>query len=183
MITSDQERQVKLQFLEEATDYLDALESGLLGLGAGTVTDKQLDALLRAAHSIKGGAAMMGFTTLAGLGHHLEDYFKIVQYGRADKPDAHVEQLLLGAVDCLRQIVALNRQGGDADAEWLAAHVTPLFDRLRERLGEFNPEDEANMLAAESGEDIHSFIFETEVERCLCDLEAMVADGEYERFS
>ncbi len=178
MITSDQEQQVKLQFLEEATDYLDAIESGLLGLGAGAVTDKQLDALLRAAHSIKGGAAMMGFTTLASLGHHLEDYFKIIQYGRADKPDAQVEQLLLGTVDCLRQIVAFNRQGRDADEAWLTERVNPLFDRLRARLGEFNPEDEANMLASESGEDIHAFIFETEVERCLTDLETMVASGE-----
>ena len=47
MITSDQEQQVKLQFLDEATDYLDTLESGLLGLGAGKVTDKQLDAIGR----------------------------------------------------------------------------------------------------------------------------------------
>jgi two-component system, chemotaxis family, sensor histidine kinase and response regulator PixL len=178
MITSDQEQQVKLQFLEEATDYLDAIESGLLGLGAGAVTDKQLDALLRAAHSIKGGAAMMGFTTLASLGHHLEDYFKIIQYGRADKPDAQVEQLLLGTIDCLRQIVAFNRQGRDADEAWLAERVNPLFDRLRDRLGEFNPEDEANMLASESGEDIHAFIFETEVERCLTDLETLLASGE-----
>ena len=178
MITSDQEQQVKLQFLEEATDYLDAIESGLLGLGTGAVTDKQLDALLRAAHSIKGGAAMMGFTTLASLGHHLEDYFKIIQYGRADKPDAQVEQLLLGTVDCLRQIVGFNRQGRDADQAWLTERVDPLFDRLRDRLGEFNPEDEANMLASESGEDIHAFIFETEVERCLTDLEARAASGE-----
>jgi two-component system, chemotaxis family, sensor histidine kinase and response regulator PixL len=178
MITSDQEQQVKLQFLEEATDYLDAIESGLLGLGTGAVTDKQLDALLRAAHSIKGGAAMMGYTTLAGLGHHLEDYFKIIQYGRAEKPDAEVEQLMLRTIDCLRQIVGFNRQGRDADKDWLAQRVTPLFDRLRERLGEFDPEDEANMLAAESGEDIHSFIFETEVERCLTELEETLASGD-----
>jgi two-component system, chemotaxis family, sensor histidine kinase and response regulator PixL len=178
MITSDQERQVKLQFLEEATDYLDAIESGLLGLGTGAVTDKQLDAILRAAHSIKGGAAMMGYTTLAGLGHHLEDYFKIIQYGRAEKPDAQVEQWLLATIDCLRQIVGFNRQGRDADPAWLAEKVTPLFDRLRERLGDFDPEDEANMLAAESGEDIHSFIFETEVERCLTELEETAASGD-----
>jgi two-component system, chemotaxis family, sensor histidine kinase and response regulator PixL len=178
MITSDQERQVKLQFLEEATDYLDAIESGLLGLGTGAVTDKQLDALMRAAHSIKGGAAMMGYTTLAGLGHQLEDYFKIIQYGRAEKPDTQVEQWLLATIDCLRQIVGFNRQGRDADPAWLADKVTPLFDCLRERLGDFDPEDEANMLAAESGEDIHSFIFETEVERCLNELEETAASGE-----
>jgi chemosensory pili system protein ChpA (sensor histidine kinase/response regulator) len=175
MITSDQEQQVKLQFLEEATDYLDTIESGLLGLGNGAVTGKQLDALLRAAHSIKGGAAMMGYTTLSGLGHHLEDYFKIIQYGKAAKPDAQVEQLMLGTIDCLRQIVAVNRQGRDVEATWLAERVTPLFDQLRDKLGDFNPEDEANMLASESGEDIHTFLFENEVERCLTDLEATVS--------
>ena len=175
MITSDQEQQVKLQFLEEATDYLDTIESGLLGLGNGAVTGKQLDALLRAAHSIKGGAAMMGYTTLSGLGHHLEDYFKIIQYGKAAKPDTQVEQLMLGTIDCLRQIVSVNRQGRDVEAAWLAERVTPLFDRLREKLGDFNPEDEANMLASESGEDIHTFLFENEVERCLTDLEATVS--------
>jgi two-component system, chemotaxis family, sensor histidine kinase and response regulator PixL len=177
MITSDQEQQVKLQFLEEATDYLDTIESGLLGLGSGAVTGKQLDALLRAAHSIKGGAAMMGYTALAGLGHHLEDYFKIIQYGKADKPDAQVEQLLLGTIDCLRQIVAINQQGQEVEAAWLAERVTPLFDQLRGKLGEFNPEDEANMLASESGEDIHAFIFETEVERCLSELEATLSSN------
>jgi two-component system, chemotaxis family, sensor histidine kinase and response regulator PixL len=172
MITSDQEQQVKLQFLDEATDYLDTLESGLLGLGTGAVSDKQLDGLLRAAHSIKGGAAMMGYTTLAKLGHHLEDYFKIIQYGKAAPPDGQIEQLMLGTVDKLRQIVALNRQGKDADEAWLKEQVDPLFAQLRDRLGEFNPEDEANMLASESGEDILSFLFESEVERSLTQLEA-----------
>jgi two-component system, chemotaxis family, sensor histidine kinase and response regulator PixL len=174
MITSDQEQQVKLQFLDEATDYLDTIESGLLGLGTGNVTGKQLDALLRAAHSIKGGAGMMGYTTLARLGHHLEDYFKIVQYGKSAPPDGEIEQLMLGTIDKLRQIVALNRQGQDADSAWLKAQVDPLFDRLRARLGDFNPEDEANMLASESGEDILTFLFESEVERSLLQLEASV---------
>jgi two-component system, chemotaxis family, sensor histidine kinase and response regulator PixL len=174
MITSDQEQQVKLQFLDEATDYLDTIESGLLGLGTGKVTGKQLDGLLRAAHSIKGGAGMMGYTTLARLGHHLEDYFKIIQYGKSAPPDAQIEQLMLGTIDKFRQIVALNRQGNDADAAWLKAQVDPIFDQLRDRLGEFNPEDEANMLASESGEDILTFLFESEVERALVQIETAI---------
>lgn len=183
MITSDREQQIKLQFLEEATDYLDSIESGLIGLGAGEVSGKQLDAILRAAHSIKGGAGMMGFTILAGLGHHLEDYFKIIQYGKATKPDRQIEQLLLQTVDRLRQIVALNRQGKDADTAWLDAQVNPIFAQLRDRLGDFQPEDEANMLASESGEDILTFLFESEVERCLTDLEAIVDSGNHSNLS
>ncbi len=178
MITSDREQQIRLQFLEEATDYLDSIESGLIGLGTGEVSGKELDAILRAAHSIKGGAGMMGFTTLARLGHHLEDYFKIIQYGKAAKPNPELEQLLLKTVDRFRQIVALNRQGKDADEAWLSTQVEPIFDRLREILGDFNPEDEANMLASESGEDILTFLFESEVERCLTDLETTIASAD-----
>ncbi len=179
MITSDQEQQVKLQFLDEATDYLDTIESGLLGLGTGAVSTKQIDALMRAAHSIKGGAGMMGYTTLARLGHPLEDYFKIIQYGKSATADDEVEQLLLGTVDKLRSIVKLNRQGQDADAIWLAQAVQPLFERLREKLGEFNPEDEANMLASSSGgEDILTFLFESEVERCLENLEGIIGGND-----
>jgi two-component system, chemotaxis family, sensor histidine kinase and response regulator PixL len=133
-----------------------------------------LDALLRAAHSIKGGAGMMGYKTLARLGHHLEDYFKIIQYGKSVPPDGEIERLMLGTIDKLRQIVALNRQGTDADQAWLQTQVDPLFDRLRSRLGDFNPEDEANMLASESGEDILTFLFESEVERALSQLELSV---------
>jgi two-component system, chemotaxis family, sensor histidine kinase and response regulator PixL len=177
MITSDREQQIRLQFLEEATDYLDSIESGLIGLGIGEVSGKELDAILRAAHSIKGGAGMMGFTTLARLGHHLEDYFKIIQYGKAAKPDPQLEQLLLKTVDRFRQIVALNRQGKDADEAWLSTQVDPIFAKLRDILGDFNPEDEANMLASESGEDILTFLFESEVERCLTDLETTIASG------
>jgi two-component system, chemotaxis family, sensor histidine kinase and response regulator PixL len=178
MITSDREQQIRLQFLEEATDYLDSIESGLIGLGVGEVSGKELDAILRAAHSIKGGAGMMGFTTLARLGHHLEDYFKIIQYGKAAKPNPELEQLLLKTVDKFRQIVALNRQAKDADEDWLNTQVNPIFDRLREILGDFQPEDEANMLASESGEDILTFLFESEVERCLTDLETTIASAD-----
>jgi len=35
-----------------------------------------MDAVLRAAHSIKGGAAMMGFQTLSHLAHRFEDFSK-----------------------------------------------------------------------------------------------------------
>jgi chemosensory pili system protein ChpA (sensor histidine kinase/response regulator) len=178
MITSDREQQVRLQFLEEAQDYLDAIESGLLGLGAGEVTSKGLDAVMRAAHSIKGGAAMMGYTTLSRLGHRLEDYFKILQYGQRGKPDGELEKMFLVMVDRLRQIVALNKQGQDATEAWMQVEVEPTLAKLHDRLGDFNPEDEAKMLAAESGgEDILGFLFESEVERCLTELEEVAATG------
>ena len=53
-MTHDTEQEVKLQFLEEAQDYLDTIESALLELKQGN-TNEPLLAALRAAHSVMGG--------------------------------------------------------------------------------------------------------------------------------
>jgi two-component system, chemotaxis family, sensor histidine kinase and response regulator PixL len=176
-MTSEQERLVKLQFLEEAVDYLDNIETGLVGLGAGQVTGKQLDAIMRAAHSIKGGAAMMGYTALSKIGHRLEDFFKILQYSKKVGPDAEVERLMFVAVDRLRQTINLNQKGKEPDAGWVQANIDPVMESLQAKLGDFNPEDEANMLSSESGEDILSFLFESEVETAIVNLETLVESG------
>jgi chemosensory pili system protein ChpA (sensor histidine kinase/response regulator) len=172
----DKERQVRLQFLEEAQDYLNTIESGLLGLSAGKIERQRLDEVLRAAHSIKGGAAMMGFSTLSQVAHRLEDFFKVLKVGKVDAFDRDLEMLFLSSVDRLRQIVALNRQSPDIDAIWLESNVNPILDKLYDFLGDPQPEDEAALLSADAGEDMHAFLFETEVEACLERLESIVAD-------
>jgi len=53
--------------------------------------------LLRAAHSIKGGAAMMGFQTLSHLAHRFEDFFKVLKPRNLYR--AEIESLLLAGVD------------------------------------------------------------------------------------
>ncbi|RUT07436.1 hypothetical protein DSM107010_50460 [Chroococcidiopsis cubana SAG 39.79] len=61
-MTQDKEREIQLQFLEEAQDHLDAIESKLIGVSSRVeLTRQEVDAMLRSAHSIKGGAAMMEF--------------------------------------------------------------------------------------------------------------------------
>jgi chemosensory pili system protein ChpA (sensor histidine kinase/response regulator) len=75
-MVQDKELEIRLQFLEEATEYLNTIESGMLGLASAQADNQRMDAVLRAAHSIKGGAAMMGFQTLSHLAHRLEDFLK-----------------------------------------------------------------------------------------------------------
>jgi chemosensory pili system protein ChpA (sensor histidine kinase/response regulator) len=176
-MSNDKELQVRLQFLEEAQEYLDNMESGLLGLGTGQVNPQQMDGVLRAAHSIKGGAAMMGFQQLSHLAHRLEDFFKVLKIGKVEAVNDRLESLLLGVVDCLRQIVGLNRQQKGINDRWLMEQVNPLFDQLHEILGDPQPEDAAALLSAEIGEDMSTLIFETEVEELLQKLEASLSDS------
>jgi chemosensory pili system protein ChpA (sensor histidine kinase/response regulator) len=178
MITDD-EKQVRLQFLDEAQEYIEKLESGLLGLSqAQVVNSKQIepaiiDPVLRAAHSIKGGAAMMGFTLLSELAHRLEDSFKVLQYGRNVNVDITIEQNLLAAVDRLSEIINYLKQGKSIEEQWLKTHVHPIFDFLLDRLGTPNAEDQANLLSEEVGEDLVSLLFNTEVEQALEKLEVL----------
>ncbi|MCA1993384.1 MAG: Hpt domain-containing protein, partial [Coleofasciculus sp. S288] len=163
-MSQDKEREIQLQFLEEAIEYLDTIESVLLGLAGSHIDGQQMDAVLRAAHSVKGGAGMMGFQTLSQLAHRLEDSFKVMKAQRNSlEIDGSLESLLLGGVDRLRQVLTLNRQGTDVDAQWLATVGNPVFEQLHERLGDPVADDAATMLGAEDGTNVAALLFETEV--------------------
>ena len=66
-------------FRQEAEIHCETLTDNLLALEKNTEDPDALAALMRAAHSIKGGAAMMGFQSLSHLAHRLEDFFKVLK--------------------------------------------------------------------------------------------------------
>lgn len=167
---------VRLQFLEEAQDYLQVIETGLLELGDIPEQERrsQLDGILRAAHSIKGGAAMMGFQNLSQLAHRMEDFFKVLRGGRS--VDAFVQQELLRAVDQLTQVITLNRQGTEPKPSWLSSQAEPIFNHLQEILGDPQAEDEMALLSEDGGNDMRVILFESEVEACLQRLESVISD-------
>jgi two-component system, chemotaxis family, sensor histidine kinase and response regulator PixL len=176
MSISAQEQQVRLQFLEEAQDYVDQIETGLLGIGSGEVKGKQLDAVMRAAHSIKGGAAMMSFMKLSAIGHRLEDSLKVLRYGqKGDQVDARLEQDLLAVVDRVRTVIDYNRQGAEIPAGWFANDVEPLLTKLYDRLGEPQASDDGFFGDDEEEDDIVVYLFETEVDAALQHLEDLLA--------
>ncbi len=176
-MSQDKEREIQLQFLEEAREYLDTIESVLLGKACRHIDGQQMDAVLRAAHSVKGGAGMMGFGTLSQLAHRLEDSFKVLKALRnTNRIDPELESLLLTAVDRLRQVLTLNRQGTDVDEQWLVTVGNPVFEQLHQRLGDPVADDAATMLGAEDGTNVAALLFETEVDGCLNRLEGVLAD-------
>ncbi len=173
----DKELEIRRQFLDEAQEYLDLLESSLLGLSSSRIDVQQINAALRAAHSVKGGAGMMGFQTLSDLAHRLEDSFKVLKTQKSIAVDIDLERLLLAAVDCLRHVVMCDRQHSPVEPDWLSGHATPIFDQLTERLGEPQAEDAASVLSPETdGQAVIALLFETEVEGCLQRLETVLAD-------
>ena len=60
-------------FFDESAEHLAAMEGLLLDLDVENPDSEQLNAIFRAAHSIKGSAGTFGFTDLAETTHILEN--------------------------------------------------------------------------------------------------------------
>jgi two-component system, chemotaxis family, sensor histidine kinase and response regulator PixL len=162
----DTEQQVRISFLEEAEEYFEQLESVLLDLTTTDQKRSQLDLALRAAHSLKGSAGMMGFMALSQVAHGLEDCFKILRARDMDL-DQGLETLLLAGVDSLRSITAQYRSPEPPADELLIQQAMPILAGLRDRLGEVTDADETVLLADNENMDVGLLIFSNGVEETL----------------
>jgi two-component system chemotaxis sensor kinase CheA len=103
-------------FFEEAAEHLANMESLLLGLDVEAPDTEQLNAVFRAAHSIKGSAGTFGFTDMAEVTHVLENLLDRIRKGemalRNDMIDA-----FLDAGDVLKSLLAAHRGEDSADPE------------------------------------------------------------------
>ncbi|MDB9519575.1 Hpt domain-containing protein [Roseofilum reptotaenium CS-1145] len=128
-------------FLEEAKEHLDTIEQGLLGLQAAMKDQESLNELFRAAHSVKGGAAMLGFTSIQKTSHRLEDSFKILKENPQIPVDHKLENLFLSGFDVLRDL--LERVQGpfglrDDEAKTILDEAEPRFVQLQAHLESLN---------------------------------------------
>jgi chemotaxis protein histidine kinase CheA len=100
----DNKQQIIHYFIEEAQEHLEVVEQGLLEL-ADTIQDaERVNEMFRAAHSIKGGAAMLGFEGIQQIAHKLEDCFKLLR-DHSVPIDTKLESLFLAGYDALKELV------------------------------------------------------------------------------
>jgi two-component system chemotaxis sensor kinase CheA len=97
-------------FLDEADEHLAALESGLLRVSDGAPDLDLLNAVFRAAHSIKGGSGVFGFDAITRLTHALEQLLDRLRKGQLPPTRDRID-LLLRAVDGLAGLLAAARAG------------------------------------------------------------------------
>ena len=132
----DRQQQIMVYFIEEAKEHLDTLEKGLLDLDATMQDPETLQELFRAAHSVKGGAAMLGFNSIQKTSHRLEDAFKILKENPIEA-NQKLETLFLKGFDTLRELV--NRLASpeglsDKDASRIIEESDPAFVHLEKYL-------------------------------------------------
>ncbi len=174
MSIADKEQEIRLQFLDEAGEYLDMMETALLGVAQRGIDSHEINGALRAAHSIKGGAALMGYSLTSELAHRLEDSLKVLKIQRGEGVTADVEGQMLSGVDAIRQIVERDRTSTPINEAWVDSTVLPIFDKLYDTLGEPSAEDAASIMDADEGQNVMPLIFQTEVEGALERLEILI---------
>ena len=104
-------------FRLEADGQVRHLTEGLLLLESGAGEAAALEGLMRAAHSIKGAAAIVGLQVVVELAHAMEDAFTAAQVGALQLDPARID-VLLGAVDLVAQV---SRQTEAALDDWTCA--------------------------------------------------------------
>ncbi len=116
-------------FFEESFEGLEVMETGLMDLEPGDADIEVINSIFRAAHSIKGGSGTFGFKAIADFTHVMETLLDEMRDGVRDVTTENSD-ILLRAVDCLREMLQAAQAGDEADAERVQQHQKELEDEL-----------------------------------------------------
>ncbi|MEW6497779.1 MAG: Hpt domain-containing protein, partial [Cyanobacteriota bacterium] len=133
---SEQQQRIMGYFIEEAKDHLNTIEQGLLSLQTTMEDREMLNEVFRAAHSVKGGAAMLGINSIQQTAHRLEDCFKVLQESPVTI-DGQLESLFLRVFDTLQALVEqLQSPYGlsEETAKQIMSEAEPIFEELNTHL-------------------------------------------------
>lgn len=128
-MTPDQMRDASLLelFSLEADAQTQVLSAGLLALERNPTQADQLEACMRAAHSLKGAARIVGVDAGVSVAHVMEDCLVSAQESRLYLLPEHIDALLQGT-DLLMRIATPGNTVGPADIESYVALMERLLD-------------------------------------------------------
>lgn len=128
-MTPDQMRDASLLelFSLEADAQTQVLSAGLLALERNPTQADQLEACMRAAHSLKGAARIVGVDAGVSVAHVMEDCLVSAQESRLYLQPEHIDALLQGT-DLLMRIATPGNNVGPADIEGYVALMERLLD-------------------------------------------------------
>ncbi len=112
-------------FFEEAYENLASYESLLLDTNLDGPDDEALNAIFRAAHSIKGGSATFGFVDVAELTHELETLLDLARK-RELQLSTEMIDCLLASGDALRAQLKRHQDGGTGEPTPIAHLISDL---------------------------------------------------------
>jgi two-component system chemotaxis sensor kinase CheA len=124
-------------FVSEARGHLSAFGELIVRIEEAGEDKVAVDELFRHAHSLKGMAATMGYSTITALAHVMEDQLSRVRSGELPAAPELVD-LLLESADALAEMVSQVESGSDS---------IPEATELAERLARFTPDLQRSAVA------------------------------------
>ncbi|HDS1699339.1 MULTISPECIES: hybrid sensor histidine kinase/response regulator [unclassified Pseudomonas] len=128
-MTPEQMRDASLLelFSLEAEAQTQVLSAGLMALERNPTQADQLEACMRAAHSLKGAARIVGVDAGVSVAHVMEDCLVAAQEGRLRLTAEHIDALLQGT-DLLMRIATPGDAGAQATLPVFLAQMASLLD-------------------------------------------------------
>ena len=128
-MTPDQMRDASLLelFSLEADAQTQVLSAGLLALERNPTQADQLEACMRAAHSLKGAARIVGVDAGVSVAHVMEDCLVGAQEGRLRLRPEHIDALLQGT-DLLMRIATPGDASTEAAVQAFLVQMAALLD-------------------------------------------------------
>jgi two-component system, chemotaxis family, sensor histidine kinase and response regulator PixL len=162
-------------FAIESEELIQTIEQTLVAL-LEEKTIERVHTLMRAAHTIKGGAANCGLKTIETIAHHLEDVFQAL-YPEELEIDDELGALLLEGYEVLYIPLSAVLTGYECDEEQVLGQTADLFARLQAKLGDFFGREAPLPTAEDLGFDVVGLIFGDSVPEDLNNIRASLATG------
>ncbi|MDI6710288.1 MAG: chemotaxis protein CheA [Thermoanaerobacterales bacterium] len=111
-------------FLDELDEKIQVLNDGFLTLEREGQHEATIQEIFRAAHTVKGSSAIMGYDRMSGLTHEMENLFDRIRQGRLQVTSQMVD-VLFEALDTLKALREEIIEGG------AKVDIAPVIGRLR----------------------------------------------------
>ncbi len=163
-------------FITESQELLQVIEQELLTLQDDYSTAK-IHSIMRAAHTIKGGAANVELNTIKKVAHSLEDIFRGLY-----NPDIVIDQelmtLLLESYECLYIPLIAEMSGNRINEDEVLERSASVFAKLQDKLGDSFGDQAHIPTSVELGFDVAKSIFEMGVGQRIETISRSVEKGD-----
>ena len=168
-------------FLEEAPELLETIEQELFTIIDGEIELSErplrVNKLMRATHTLKGGAANVGLETIKTVAHSMEDLFKAL-YNPELEIDHETKKLLYASYDCLQVPLTAEFSKAPFDRDEILDRAAGIFAKLQEIFGDYLQGQDAFPTSEELGLDVVESFFESVVPERIQELSTVLATGD-----
>ncbi len=135
--------ELKRDFVNEALFMMDQYEESMLALEAATEPQEHISCIFRVAHSIKGGAAAVGFEDLSKFAHKAEDLLSLLRV-QPEYVNTEIITLFLAVGDQFKERLAQlkSNQEKDWDVQDLADKLLSWIQKLQGQTSSTQPANE-----------------------------------------